>query len=323
MLREEEFLTSAIGSKRRAFWDDNGFLVLPGFLEGSEVDVVQSAYDRAWEKMDPWVVVDDLVTNRRCRITDLDSEERRHNFKVNDLYVIEPELRDIALSERLGLVLEELLEDEPTICNTLNFDKGSQQADHLDTLYMTPISDRGLVATWIALEDTAADAGPLRYYPGSNHIDPWRFSTGSMHQKDDEMSQWSDYMAGEVDRRGLEEQRFLAAKGDLFIWHALLLHGGSKIEDAGLTRQSLVTHYWRQRDVEEWDLRPAPGGWWIHKPPLQLPEDVPTKRHDIAVESEINHDEGTIDFPTLIPDNGAAAGADLRHRMDALQGARD
>ncbi len=318
-------MTSAIGARRAAFWADNGFLVLPAFLEPAEVDAIQGAYDRTWESMDPWVVVDDLVTNRRCRITDLDGEERRHNFKVNDLYVIEPELRRAALSARLGCVLEELLGDEPVICNTLNFDKGSQQTDHLDTLYMTPLSERGLVATWIALEDTQANAGPLRYFPGSNHIPPWRFSTGSLHQQDDEMAQWADYMADQVERRGLEEQRFLAQKGDLFIWDALLLHGGSRIEDQGLTRQSLVTHYWRQRDVEDWDLRPAPGGWWIHKDALRLPDDDVVRAEaasPVGVEDAppVGADDQAIDFPALIPADAEAVAPDLRERFEGLGG---
>lgn len=272
-------MRSAIGSSRRRFWEEQGFLVFPGFFSDEEVSALQGAYDRTWEATPPWVVVDDLVTGTRCRITDLGEEERRHHFKVNDLYLLEPVVRSIALSERLGLVLEELLGDEPVICNTLNFDKGSQQLDHLDTLYMTPASTTGLVATWIALEDTHADAGPLRYYPGSNHIEPYRFSTGRFHEHGPEMPAWADYMASQVDERGLEEERFLAKKGDLFIWHALLLHGGSAIRDSALTRQSLVTHYWTQSDCESsvWDLRPAPGGWWIKKPPLVIPgEHQPT-----------------------------------------------
>lgn len=266
---------SAIGSVRRRFWDEHGFLVFPGFFSDEEVDTVRRVYDRAWEEARPWVVVDDLVTNRRCRIGDLSEGERRHNFKVNDLYLFEPDVRSVALSERMGLVLEELLGDEPVICNSSNFDKGSQQIDHLDTLYMTPQSVTGLVATWMALEDAHPDAGPLRYYPGSNHIEPYYFSTGSMHQYDPEVPRWADYMASQVQKRGLEEERFMARRGDLFIWHALLLHGGSEIKDRSLTRQSLVTHYWTQADCEAFgDLRPTPGGWWRKRGPVAVPGEA-------------------------------------------------
>ncbi|HVS44039.1 MAG TPA: hypothetical protein VMU20_17460 [Candidatus Dormibacteraeota bacterium] len=38
-------------------------------------------------------------------------------------------------------------------------------------------------------------------------------------------------------------KRFLARKGDVFIWSADLAHGGSPIEDRSLTRRSLVGHF--------------------------------------------------------------------------------
>ena len=312
-------MRSVVGAKRLKFWQDNGFLVFPGFFSEDEVAGVQAAYDRTWDSRPPWVVVDDPVTGRRCKITDVDAAEQTHHFKVNDLYMLEPDIRRAVMSERIGAVLEELLEDEPVICNSLSFGMGSQQFDHLDTLYMTPVSTLGLVATWMALEDVGADAGPLRYYPGSNTIEPYRFSTGSMHQHDPEIPQWADYMASQVEKKGLEEQRFLARRGDLFIWHALLLHGGSGIRNEGLTRQSLVTHYWRQADCEvgAWDLRPAPGGWWIRKPPLR----VPGEDGELIIPEDAFH----LDAVGVEELAGIGTPADevLHTRLLHLEGARD
>ena len=310
-------MTSVIGGRRRAFWDDNGFLVLPGFFDDDECEAVTSAADRVWQERPADVVVDDLVTNRRCRAADVsDDDARDHRFKLNDLYLSDKRLRDATISERVGMVLEELLGDEPVACNTLSFDYGSQQADHLDTLYMTPLTDAALVATWMALEDTSADAGPLRYYPESNHIAPYRFSTGSFHVNLPEMEPWSDYMADEIDRHGLEEQRFLARRGDLFIWHALLLHGGSEICRPGLTRKSLVTHFFTQTDCERLgsDIRPAPGGWWMHKPPLELPDGVPPRPPEL---------DSVLPTPEPADDGLLPRGREPRERMEALRTALD
>lgn len=298
-------MASVVGTQRKSFWDDYGFLVIPGFFDDAEVAAVQAVYDSVWERLPLEVVVDDLGTGRRSRINDLAGSEQHDMFKVNDLYLSEPSLRNVVLSDRLGMVLAELLDDEPTICNSLNFTKGSQQPDHLDTLFMPPQSTGGLVATWMALEDTAADAGPLRYYPESNHIEPFRFSTGQLKMHQPEMPAWSDYMAEQVERRGLADTRFLASRGDLFIWSAFLLHGGCEIVDARLTRRSLVTHYWRLRDCEAMplDLRPCAGGWWINRPPLQTspspapPADVP-------------------DLPPAVV--APQVGAELRDRFDRL-----
>lgn len=79
-------MTSVIGSQRRAFWDDNGFLVLPGFFTEEECQSVASASDRMWKDRPADVVVDDLVTNRRTRIADVAADAaREHRFKLNDL----------------------------------------------------------------------------------------------------------------------------------------------------------------------------------------------------------------------------------------------
>ena len=315
-------MTSVIGSKRQAFWADNGYLVLPGFFDEQDCQAVASASDRVWASRPADVVVDDLVTNARRRISDVSEDDARdHRFKINDLYLSDERMRSVTLSERVGMVLEELLGDEPVACNTLNFDYGSQQADHLDTLYMTPLTDTALVATWMALEDTVADAGPLRYFPGSNHISPYRFSTGSYHVNLPEMEPWADYMADQIDRRGLEEQRFLAKRGDLFIWHALLLHGGSEICRPGLTRKSLVTHFFTQSDCEKLrsDLRPSPGGWWMRKPPLEVPAEgerpaTPTvNAADLpALQDKHAHNGGLL-----------APGREPRVRMEPLETALD
>ena len=306
---------SVIGSARKRFWDENGFLIFPGFFSPEEVETVTQIHDQTWESKPPGIVVDELANNRRRRITELESTSRPHAYKVNDLYLGEPRLRSIALSEKIGMILAELLEDEPVLCNTLNFDKGSQGPDHLDTLYMTPpASVQGLCATWMALEDAKDDSGPLRYFPGSNEIPIFRFSNGSMHQVDSELPRWSDYMAGQVERRGLEEQRFLASKGDLFIWHALLLHGGCPIDNPTRSRQSLVTHFFTQSDCEtgSWDLRPAPGGWWIKKPALQVPAEPIARNGELSGQPAAPRSAGRV-----------SRSKELRDRFDALLGRSD
>lgn len=80
-------------------------------------------------------------------------------------------------------------------------------------------------------------------------------------------------MAGQVERRDLAAERFLARRSDLFIWHALLLHGGSAIESPELTPQSLVTHHWTRADrrTRRLDLQTADGGWWVNRTPQPVP----------------------------------------------------
>ena len=149
----------------------------------------------------------------------------------------------------MAKILGTFLNGRPIICNTLNLEFGSQQEFHTDSLYMTPPRDLNLAAHWIALEDTDPDAGPLRLYPGSHKIRPFLFSSGKMTAIHKEMKYYHDYMRQKVEEMGLKEERFMAKKGDVLIWHSQLFHGGSPINNDSLTRRSIVTHFFKEGDL--------------------------------------------------------------------------
>ena len=46
-----------------------------------------------------------------------------------------------------------------------------------------------------------------------------------------------------IQEKGLKPAYFHAEPGDILIWHSNLLHGGSPITEEGLTRKSMVAHY--------------------------------------------------------------------------------
>ncbi len=238
-------------------WESEGFLVLRGFFSEEEVDSVNEYVERLWESRreceDPIVLDYRISTNRegRCILRDSPEGVRRTPYKLNDLYLPSPTVRSLSTSPRLMAILSTLLGGEAMAINTLNFERGSQQAYHFDTFYMpAPVKDK-MLATWIALEDIEPSTGPLGYYPGSNHIDPFRFSHGNLWAVEPEMSDVASYLQEELAAHKLKETTFVPRKGDVFIWHSQLLHGGAPIRDLSQTRRSLVTHYFR---VEEFDL---------------------------------------------------------------------
>ena len=306
---------------QRASWREHGYLAIPGFFEESEVRCVERVLEETWEARPADVTVDDLVTGERLHASSVTDEARAHTFKINDLYLRSPELRKVASSERVVELLGELLDDVPVVCNTLNLPCGSQQEDHLDTLYMTPRTEGALLATWMALEDVAPDAGPLRYYPGSQAIRPYRFSSGSLHVEYDEMDDWAHYMADAVDRSGLEEQRFLARRGDLFIWSAFLLHGGTNIETRGRTRNSLVTHFWTRSDCEAVGSVTRPvesgAGLWLVRPPQPVPGEEATPE-----ERELSERAHAEEFVTAARDDTPPRSRSLYDRLRALASSR-
>ena len=66
---------------------------------------------------------------------------------------------------------------------TPNLEFGSQQEFHFDTFRMPAPIENKMVAAWIALEDVHPDSGPLRYYPGSHKIPPFRFSDRRLNRR--------------------------------------------------------------------------------------------------------------------------------------------
>ena len=232
-------------------WNNSGYVVLPGFFPEARVDAIDQLIERAWRQRhrpdNPIVldVLDGPQRDRRMYFRDAPDDAKDYPYKLNDLYLIEQELRDLVLDPGLAAILRDLIGGDPAVCNSLNFERGSQQQYHFDTYYMPGPCTDGLVVTSICLEDVHPDAGPLTYYPGSHQIPPYRFSHGGIHAVPAEMDAATEYAHEQLRARSLSAEEFYGHKGDVFIWHEQLYHGGRPIRNAALTRKSLVTHYWR------------------------------------------------------------------------------
>ena len=142
-------------------------------------------------------------------------------------------------------LLSFLIGREAALFQTINFFLGSQQSAHSDSFHMTTEPPGYLAAIWVALEDVEPGAGPLFYYPGSHRL-PYVMTEDLGERRPGEEDKEDSYhrRIGEViAESGIEPVEFYAKKGDLFIWHANLLHGGRPVEREGATRKSLVAHY--------------------------------------------------------------------------------
>jgi phytanoyl-CoA hydroxylase len=238
------------------FWEENGFLVLRGFFTDEEVDRVNEYVDRLWDgrrNNQAPIVLDHLLPGAepgRCLIQDSPEGARDWPYKLNDLYLASGEVRALSIDPRLMAVLHALLDGEVMAINSLNFEKGSQQPYHFDTFFMPAPTKNKMLATWVALEDIEPSTGPLQYFPGSHLVEPHRFGHDQLWALPDEIGPAITHTLDRVAAAGLEENRFVPRKGDVFIWHSQLFHGGSPIDDMSRTRRSLVTHYFRVADFD-------------------------------------------------------------------------
>ena len=106
-----------------------------------------------------------------------------------------------------------------------------------------------MCGVWVALEDISAEAGPLVYFPGSHRL-PYLTarSLGLSHADVKAQSApqklFEPYWSEQVKKEAYSRRLFTASKGDVLIWHANLLHGGSAVKDKSLSRWSQVSHYY-------------------------------------------------------------------------------
>lgn len=243
-------------------WQRDGVLVLRKFFSGERIHELNKLLERLWKDraqirkvtIDAWL---ESPQRRRLLFRRAASEVRSQPYKLNDLYLISPLIREAILDPRLCNTLNKVLEGEPLVCNSLNFEFGSRQTQHIDSLFMTPRHPNRLAVSWIALDDVDNDNGPVSYYPGSHLIEPYRFSDGGISARPGEMKDFHRYIAAEIEQRNIQPVTFRASPGDVLIWHAQLLHGGSPIHDMQRRRRSLVTHYFRRRDYRHhfWRIR--------------------------------------------------------------------
>jgi len=258
-----------ISNKDRKFFIENGYLVIPGFFSDAEIQDAVDLHERVWVEKRSDIVVDNMDTSERMRLSEVPKDLERGPFKVNDLYLKYDEIRNLALHPRLTGLLELLVVDKPVLINSLDVDFGTQQKMHVDSLFMTPPTPFNLVAAWVALEDGSEESGPLEYYPGSHMISPYKFSTGSTHVVSDEFDDFEKYVADQIELLGLKRERFIPKKGDVLIWHSYLLHGGSERKNKAATRKSTIYHYYTESAarLSGHELTPYNDAYYYHREP--------------------------------------------------------
>ncbi len=258
----------ALDKKQLQSFHENGYVVLPKFFSDDELAMVQHAMDRAWGDSS---IYNNLTVSAytgtpqytETYLRNVDRDARNYQYKLNHLYLYDARVLGLLMSDKLQKVLGRLLDGTPLMFNGLNFEKGSEQRFHFDTFYMPPKTYGKMVATWIALEDIHPDSGPLNYYPKSNQIPAYRFGHGGIWAVPSEMPEFDKYVDREIAERGLRPEGFSPKKGDMFIWHAQLYHGGGKINDRSRTRKSMVNHFWTVEDDRERALEVAPGKFML------------------------------------------------------------
>lgn len=176
------------------------------------------------------------------------SDKTAGERRVQDAWQFDEDVRAIAANQVVLDVLSKLYGRRAFPFQTLNFPVGTQQDAHSDSVHFSSLPERFMCGVWVAMEDINADAGPLFFYPGSHR---WPIITNALVGRSgygsalkSAQDPYSPAWRALCDAHDVQEEVFLARKGQALIWCANLLHGGSRQTDPCLTRWSQVTHYY-------------------------------------------------------------------------------
>lgn len=188
----------------------------------------------------------------RCFDVDMADPESIKNsgqvLRIQDAWAFDADVHAIASNQYILDLLGKLYGRRAFPFQTLNFPVGTQQHLHSDSIHFSSIPERFMCGVWLAMEDVHADAGPLTYLPGSqkwpilSNLMIGRRVTGTPRAT--AQNPFEPAWEALVENSGVDQQVFLAKKGQALIWAANLLHGGSVQHDATRTRWSQVTHYY-------------------------------------------------------------------------------
>jgi hypothetical protein len=229
-------------------WRDHGWLILRGSVDLEVIDRLKQE-------------IQDYRERHRSETTDSKSGE---GLRIGLLHAANRTSREMALNCQARTFLRWAFDEEPVLFGSLTFDLGTEQEPHIDAAFFYTQPETAMAGVWTAFEDIVDDAGPL-FYVDRSHKWPRLKAADVLAESPELNAKVQAYRAagGPVDadlsnevyrayiakiERTVEENQqdrlpAMLKKGDVFIWHPWLVHGGLPRLNRSLTRRSMVVHY--------------------------------------------------------------------------------
>jgi len=218
--------------QQEQFYKD-GFIVLRGFADADRCDaILQVAQDHLEQKIEPIETetgYDSRSKAYRTNVTDYSSKAEEEHIivrRLRQVYDRDPLFKAWMEEEKIRPVLQQLLDDQVVITtahhNSIMTKMPYMSREtrwHQDRRYWR-YSDNNLVSIWLALDEEYEQNGVLEFIPGSHKM---RFVPEQFDEK--------EYFREDYDaNRPLIAQKVSTTlqKGDVIIFHSLLLHRANK-----------------------------------------------------------------------------------------------
>ncbi len=231
-------------------WEKSGYVILDRFFGDEELDQAWNSYEQG--------IKSGKVKPPHEPLFEGDTV---HGRVLNPHMSLEP-INKLLMDVRMREVVNLLLGVRAIPFQTIIGHKSSEQLQHSDSIHMSTYPQGYLVANWIAFEDIHPDSGPLVYHPGSHKLPyllpddlgmPYDLTYSAYH------GTYEPAVQKKISDHSLETKYFTPNKGDVLLWHANLLHGGSKLKNPEhVSRKALVCHFFAEGCVCYHDLTGMP-----------------------------------------------------------------
>jgi hypothetical protein len=250
--RRERGDITAIEASYARRWVRDGSVVIESFFDDGRLDAAWAAYEAA-------LAANAVTPDAPATETD------PHPGRTLNPHFSVPEVDALLRDPGLVDVVAMLLGAQALPFQTIMGHKGSEQRPHSDAIHMTTYPLGYLAAAWIALEDITPESGPVVYYPGSHRL-PYVFAEDVGISAEDfgargyvaYHERYEPRIAALIGEAGLAPQYFTPRKGDVLVWHANMIHGGSPRAHPASSRRALVCHYFAGGCITYHDLAANP-----------------------------------------------------------------
>ncbi len=216
-----------------AQFNNDGFIVLPGFVTAERCDailkVAKEHLDQMIEPIETELGYDSRSKAYRTKVTDYSSKAEEEHIivrRLRQVYDRSPHFKAWMEEVKIRPVLEQVLDDE-VVLTTAHHNSIMTKMPHLssatgwhqDRRYWSYIDDN-LVSVWLALDDETDQNGVLEFIPGSH----------KMHFKAEQFDEKEYFSNTYVPNKKIIATKVSTdlKKGDVVIFHSLLLHRANK-----------------------------------------------------------------------------------------------
>jgi phytanoyl-CoA hydroxylase len=222
-----------LSTEQLAQFNKDGFIVLRSFLDEKRCDdilrMAQIHLDMKIEPIETEIGYDSRDKEYRTSVTDYSSHAKEEQIivrRLRQVYKRDALFKAWMENEKLRPILQQVLDDQVVI-TTAHHNSIMTKMPHLSTATRWHqdrrywrYSDDNLVSVWLALDDEYSQNGVLEFIPGSHKM---KFSSEQFDDKE-YFSQTSE-----------ENKKMIACKvstdlkkGDVVLFHSLLLHRANK-----------------------------------------------------------------------------------------------